>query len=622
MTKKQKKALRRIIAAALCMVAIWLAGKLLPDLNTWLNFAYLIPYLIVGYDVLAEAVEGIRNGDVFDENFLMAVATVGAIALGEFQEGVAVMFFYQVGELFQSYAVGRSRKSIADLMDIKPETANLVLEDGSVSEEDPEDVPEGSLILVRPGEKVPIDGVVEEGESVLDTAALTGESRPVSVKTGDSVFSGSVNASGVLKVRTTKCYEDSTVARILELVENSSMKKARTEAFITRFARYYTPAVCCCAAALALIPSLVTGDWRTWVFRALTFLVISCPCALVISIPLSFFGGIGGASRSGILVKGGNDLEALSKLECLLLDKTGTVTEGNFRIIETVSEGETDPKAILSLAALAESYSTHPIAQLIREGAGEHAGGKLGTVKEIAGQGVVAEIDGKTVAVGNEKLMRSVKAEFRPLDGIGTKVYVERDGQYLGCIRIADEVKAGSRQAIRELEELGIRSVLLSGDSKSAVLEVAEAVGIRNAHGELLPEDKVTHLEKMLSEKQSENSMIGFVGDGINDAPVLMRSDVGIAMGALGSDAAIEAADVVLMDDNLRKLPLAVRISQKCMRIVWENIIFSLFVKALCLLFAALGYANMWWAVFADVGVMVIAVLNATRMLRPIKLEE
>ena len=622
MTKKQKKALTRIIAAALCMVAIWLAGKLLPDLNTWLNFAYLIPYLIVGYDVLAEAVEGIRNGDVFDENFLMAVATVGAIALGEFQEGVAVMFFYQVGELFQSYAVGRSRKSIADLMDIKPETANLVLEDGSVSEEDPEDVPEGSLILVRPGEKVPIDGVVEEGESVLDTAALTGESKPVSVKTGDSVFSGSVNASGVLKVRTTKCYEDSTVARILELVENSSMKKARTEAFITRFARYYTPAVCCCAAALALIPSLVTGDWRTWVFRALTFLVISCPCALVISIPLSFFGGIGGASRSGILVKGGNDLEALSKLECLLLDKTGTVTEGNFRIIETVSEGETDPKAILSLAALAESYSTHPIAQLIREGAGEHAGGKLGTVKEIAGQGVVAEIDGKTVAVGNEKLMRSVKAEFRPLDGIGTKVYVERDGQYLGCIRIADEVKAGSRQAIRELEELGIRSVLLSGDSKSAVLEVAEAVGIRNAHGELLPEDKVTHLEKMLSEKQSENSMIGFVGDGINDAPVLMRSDVGIAMGALGSDAAIEAADVVLMDDNLRKLPLAVRISQKCMRIVWENIIFSLFVKALCLLFAALGYANMWWAVFADVGVMVIAVLNATRMLRPIKLEE
>ena len=622
MTKKQKKALTRIIAAALCMVAIWLAGKLLPDLSSWLNFAYLIPYLIVGYDVLAEAVEGIRNGDVFDENFLMAVATVGAIALGEFQEGVAVMFFYQVGELFQSYAVGRSRKSIADLMDIKPETANLVLEDGSVSEEDPEDVPEGSLILVRPGEKVPIDGVVEEGESVLDTAALTGESRPVSVKTGDSVFSGSVNASGVLKVRTTKCYEDSTVARILELVENSSMKKARTEAFITRFARYYTPAVCCCAAALALIPSLVTGDWRTWVFRALTFLVISCPCALVISIPLSFFGGIGGASRSGILVKGGNDLEALSKLECLLLDKTGTVTEGNFRIIETVSEGETDPKAILSLAALAESYSTHPIAQLIREGAGEHAGGKLGTVKEIAGQGVVAEIDGKTVAVGNEKLMRSVKAEFRPLDGIGTKVYVERDGQYLGCIRIADEVKAGSRQAIRELEELGIRSVLLSGDSKSAVLEVAEAVGIRNAHGELLPEDKVTHLEKMLSEKQSENSMIGFVGDGINDAPVLMRSDVGIAMGALGSDAAIEAADVVLMDDNLRKLPLAVRISQKCMRIVWENIIFSLFVKALCLLFAALGYANMWWAVFADVGVMVIAVLNATRMLRPIKLEE
>ncbi len=622
MTKKQKKALTRIIAAALCMVAIWLAGKLLPNLSTWLNFAYLIPYLIVGYDVLAEAVEGIRNGDVFDENFLMAVATVGAIALGEFQEGVAVMFFYQVGELFQSYAVGRSRKSIADLMDIKPETANLVLEDGSVSEEDPEDVPEGSLILVRPGEKVPIDGVVEEGESVLDTAALTGESKPVRVKTGDSVFSGSVNASGVLKVRTTKCYEDSTVARILELVENSSMKKARTEAFITRFARYYTPAVCCCAAALALIPSLVTGDWRTWVFRALTFLVISCPCALVISIPLSFFGGIGGASRSGILVKGGNDLEALSKLECLLLDKTGTVTEGNFRIIETVSEGETDPKAILSLAALAESYSTHPIAQLIREGAGEHTGGKLGTVKEIAGQGVVAEIDGKTVAVGNEKLMRSVKAEFRPLDGIGTKVYVERDGQYLGCIRIADEVKAGSRQAIRELEELGIRSVLLSGDSKSSVLEVAEAVGIRNAHGELLPEDKVTHLEKMLSEKQSENSMIGFVGDGINDAPVLMRSDVGIAMGALGSDAAIEAADVVLMDDNLRKLPLAVRISQKCMRIVWENIIFSLFVKALCLLFAALGYANMWWAVFADVGVMVIAVLNATRMLRPIKLEE
>ena len=497
-------------------------------------------------------------------------------------------------------------------MDIRPDTANLIHSDGTVTEEEPDDIPVGSLILVRPGDRIPVDGVVEEGESILDTSALTGESRPFRIRAGDEVISGSVNTSGVLKVKVTKCFEDSTVTRILE---------ARTEAFITRFARYYTPVVCYCALALAVIPSLITGEWKVWVFRALTFLVISCPCALVISIPLSFFGGIGGASRSGILVKGGNDLESLSNLKHLFLDKTGTITEGKFRIVDVLPEDQFPAEKLMDLAALAESYSTHPIAEILRAEASGKDCGCLGEVKEIAGHGVLAEIDGEEVAVGNEKLMRSLGIEVPPLDGLGTKIYVARQKKYLGGIRISDEIKPESKKAIEELSNLGIRTILLSGDSVSSVKEVADAIGIEGSYAELLPEDKVSHVERQIGQNDGSSSTVGFVGDGINDAPVLMRSDVGIAMGALGSDAAIEAADVVLMDDNLRKLPLAVRISQKCMRIVKENIVFSLLIKLLCLIFAAVGYANMWWAVFADVGVVVIAVLNATRMLRPMKIE-
>ncbi len=621
MTKKQRKALYQILFAAFFMVVIWSAIRIAGLKEAYWNYFYLIPYFIVGSGVLKNAFEGIRNGEVFDENFLMAVATIGAILLGECQEGVAVMFFYQVGELFQSYAVGKSRKSISDLMDIRPDTANLIHSDGTVTEEEPDDIPVGSLILVRPGDRIPVDGVVEEGESILDTSALTGESRPFRIRAGDEVISGSVNTSGVLKVKVTKCFEDSTVTRILELVENSSLKKARTEAFITRFARYYTPVVCYCALALAVIPSLITGEWKVWVFRALTFLVISCPCALVISIPLSFFGGIGGASRSGILVKGGNDLESLSNLKHLFLDKTGTITEGKFRIVDVLPEDQFPAEKLMDLAALAESYSTHPIAEILRAEASGKDCGCLGEVKEIAGHGVLAEIDGEEVAVGNEKLMRSLGIEVPPLDGLGTKIYVARQKKYLGGIRISDEIKPESKKAIEELSNLGIRTILLSGDSVSSVKEVADAIGIEGSYAELLPEDKVSHVERQIGQNDGSSSTVGFVGDGINDAPVLMRSDVGIAMGALGSDAAIEAADVVLMDDNLRKLPLAVRISQKCMRIVKENIVFSLLIKLLCLIFAAVGYANMWWAVFADVGVMVIAVLNATRMLRPMKIE-
>ncbi|MBQ8994975.1 MAG: cadmium-translocating P-type ATPase [Oscillospiraceae bacterium] len=621
MTKKQKKALNRIIVSAVCFLIVALLKHLFPEFEGWISFLFLIPYFIVGLEVLEDAWKGIKNGSVFDENFLMAVATIGAVLLGEFQEGVAVMFFYQVGELFQSYAVGKSRQSISDLMDICPEFANVLDEDGNIHEEDPEDVPVGALIIVRPGERIPMDGIVIEGDSNVDTSALTGESKPLHVKLGSEDISGCVNESAAIKIKTTKLYEDSTVARILELVENSSMKKAKVESFITRFSRYYTPAVCYGALFLAIIPSLITSDWKTWILRALTFLVISCPCALVISIPLSFFGGIGGASRSGILVKGGNDLEALSQMSKIVFDKTGTLTEGRFQIVEAVpSEGNSE-EHLLWVAALAESYSTHPIGEILRKGYENESRDILHNVQEIAGHGIRAEINGSPVSVGNLKLMRSDGILIEPVDGIGTVVYVTENKNYLGYIRIADAVRTDTYKAIEELKELQVETVVLSGDDSNTVRQVAEGLGIPSYYGELLPVDKVQHVEKLLSEKLSENEKIAFAGDGINDAPVLMRSDIGIAMGAMGSDAAIEAADVVLMDDNLRKIPLAIRISKKCMRIVKENIAFSLLVKALCLVFAAVGYANMWWAVFSDVGVMIIAVINATRMLKPLKIE-
>ena len=622
MTNKQKKALRKIIISAVSFVIILILKLILPFYSDYISFLFLIPYLIVGLEVLEDAWKGIRNGEVFDENFLMSVATIGAILLGDFQEGVAVMFFYQVGELFQSYAVGKSRQSISDLMDISPEYANFVAEDGTVTEEDPDDVPVGSLILVRPGERIPMDGVVVDGSSSIDTSALTGESMPVHVKPGSDVISGCVNETAVLKIKTTKLYEDSTVARILELVENSSMKKAKVESFITRFSKYYTPAVCYSALALGVIPSLITGDWKTWVFRALTFLVISCPCALVISIPLSFFGGIGGASRSGILVKGGNDLESLSKIQKIVFDKTGTLTEGKFKVVDVVPVSGIDPDHILKTAALAESYTTHPIGEILRKGFEDVARDNVKDVEEIAGKGIIANIDDKRVAVGNKKLLDSIGVEAGQCNDAGTVIYVSEDDKYIGYIRIADALKEDSARAVKELHDCGIETLLLSGDNEKTVRAVAEELNITAFHAELLPEGKVKHMEELMADNESERGTIGFVGDGINDAPVLMRSDVGIAMGAMGSDAAIEAADVVLMDDNLRKLPLAVRISKKCMRIVVENIVFSLAVKFICLILAALGYANMWWAVFSDVGVMIIAVINATRMLKPMKLEQ
>lgn len=620
MTKKQEKALKKIIISAIVFLAVMIARLSFPTWENYIELLLLIPYFIVGIDVLKAAWKGLCNREVFDENFLMAVATIGANLLGEYQEGYAVMFFYQIGELFQSYAVGKSRKSIAELMAISPDYANVLDENGEISQEDPDDVEVGSLIVVRPGEKVPIDGVVEEGESSLDTAALTGESKPVRAVPGSQVISGCLNKSAVLKIRTSKKYEDSTVARILEMVENSSLKKARAESFITRFSRYYTPVVCYGALFLAVVPSLITGDWKTWVYRALTFLVISCPCALVISIPLSFFGGIGGASRSGILVKGGNDLENLSALKAVVFDKTGTLTEGHFSITDVVAAQGVSDEYLLETAALAESYTTHPIGEAIRKGwkAGDHDSVK--EVKEIPGHGIQAMINGKRILVGNEKLLKESGISVPTQQKRGTVIYVGEDEEYLGCIFIGDTIKDEAADAVLDLSRIGVDTVLLSGDNQDSVEEVAESLGIRSYYAELLPDDKVRHLERMLSENKGRGN-IGFAGDGINDAPVLMRSDVGIAMGAMGSDAAIEAADVVLMDDNLRKIPLAIRISRKCMRIVKENIVFALLVKLLCLIFAAVGYANMWWAVFSDVGVMIIAVLNATRMLKPMKIE-
>lgn len=615
MTKKQKKTLRRILLAVVLSLCVFLAATFL-ELPWFLQLAlWLVPYLVIGHDVLKKAVLGIKNGEVFDENFLMAIATVGAMACGEYGEGVAVMLFYQVGELFQSYAVGKSRRSIAALMDIRPDSANLENSDGSLSAVDPEEVAVGSVIVVRPGEKVPIDGRVLSGESSLNTAALTGESRPRTVRPGEEVISGCVNGDGLLRIETTKPYGESTVAKILELVENSSLKKAKVENFITKFARYYTPAVCFAALALAVLPPLVLGGgWVTWLLRALTFLVISCPCAVVISIPLTFFGGIGGASRCGILVKGGNYLEALAHTGVAVFDKTGTLTKGVFAVTQLSPAPGVAEDDLLHTAALAESYSSHPISKSLREAAPD-ASGEVCDVQEIAGHGVKALVNGRTVLAGNAKLMEQSGVEFTPEEGAGTVVYVARDGEFLGAVLISDEEKPTARKAIAALKAQGVRTVMLTGDAPAVAEKVAEGLGLDEVHAGLLPADKVQWVETLLNSKPAGKNLT-FVGDGINDAPVLMRADVGIAMGALGSDAAIEAADVVLMDDDPAKLVTAMGIARKCMAIAYENIVFALVVKALFLLLGALGIANMWWAVFADVGVMVLAVLNATRMLQ------
>ena len=615
MTKKQKKTLRRILLAVVLSLCVFLAATFL-ELPWFLQLAlWLVPYLVIGHDVLKKAVLGIKNGEVFDENFLMAIATVGAMACGEYGEGVAVMLFYQVGELFQSYAVGKSRRSIAALMDIRPDSANLENSDGSLSAVDPEEVAVGSVIVVRPGEKVPIDGRVLSGESSLNTAALTGESRPRTVRPGEEVISGCVNGDGLLRIETTKPYGESTVAKILELVENSSLKKAKVENFITKFARYYTPAVCFAALALAVLPPLVLGGgWVTWLLRALTFLVISCPCAVVISIPLTFFGGIGGASRCGILVKGGNYLEALAHTGVAVFDKTGTLTKGVFAVTRLSPAPGVAEDDLLHTAALAESYSSHPISKSLREAAPD-ASGEVCDVQEIAGHGVKALVNGRTVLAGNAKLMEQSGVEFTPEEGAGTVVYVARDGEFLGAVLISDEEKPTARKAIAALKAQGVRTVMLTGDAPAVAEKVAEGLGLDEVHAGLLPADKVEWVETLLNSKPAGKNLT-FVGDGINDAPVLMRADVGIAMGALGSDAAIEAADVVLMDDDPAKLVTAMGIARKCMAIAYENIVFALVVKALFLLLGALGIANMWWAVFADVGVMVLAVLNATRLLQ------
>ena len=615
MTKKQKRMLYRILGAAVLFLALKLLDPAWP-----LSLLWLAPYLLAGYDILLGAVHGIRSRDPFDENFLMAVATVGAVALGNFQEAVAVMVFYQTGELFQSYAVGKSRRSIAALMDIRPDSATLETPEGEQAVP-PDEVAPGSVILVRPGERVPLDGVVLEGASSLDTASLTGESLPREVGAGCEVLSGCVNLTGLLRVRTTKPFGESTVSRILDLVENSAMKKSRSEAFITRFARVYTPTVCLAALALALVPplgSLALGSaprWGVWIYRALSFLVISCPCALVISIPLSFFGGIGGASAKGILVKGGTDLEALSKAGTVVFDKTGTLTRGVFQVSQIRPETGVQASRLLELAALAESYSNHPISRSLRESwGGDPAGHAVEEVREIPGRGVSARVDGLSVSAGNGKLMAGLGLDAGAAEG--TAVHVAAEGAYLGCILLADLPKDGAKEALEGLKRQGVsRTVMLTGDSEQAAAPVARALGLDGFFAGLLPQDKVERVEQLLESKPGGTTLC-FVGDGVNDAPVLSRADVGVAMGAMGSDAAIEAADVVLMDDDPRKLPLAMAIAKKTVGIVRQNIVFALAVKAACLVLTALGRTNMWWAIFADVGVMVLAVLNATRALR------
>ena len=622
MSKKQKKVLVRVIVALVLLAGVILLDKL-ALLPQWAMIVlYLVPYFVIGYDILWKALKGIKNRQVFDENFLMAVATVGALCLQDFKEGVAVMLFYQIGELFQSVAVGKSRKNIAALMDIRPDYANLMV-DGKLEQVDPDDVEVGTEIVVDPGEKVPIDGVIVEGNTTLNTGALTGESVPRDAKTGDDVISGCINMSGRITVRTTKPFGESTVSKILDLVENSAMKKSKSENFITKFARYYTPAVCYSALALAVLPPLIRllaghpAMWAEWITRALTFLVISCPCALVISIPLSFFGGIGCASKNGILVKGSNYLEALADTKYIVCDKTGTLTKGVFQVTGVYPAPGVDKKVLLGLAAYAESGSHHPISQSLKDAYGQPLQGeRVSAIQEIAGHGVQALVDGHPVAVGNAKLMEKIGAALPDARTDGTTVYVAADGKYIGCIVISDVVKPTAKAAMAALKENGVKmTVMLTGDAKAAADRVAAEIGMDRVESELLPGDKVAQVEKLLAEKGPKENL-AFVGDGINDAPVLSRADVGIAMGALGSDAAIEAADVVLMDDDPSKIALAMKISRHTLQIVWQNIVFALAVKAVCLVLGALGIAGMWLAIFADVGVMVLAVLNATRALK------
>ena len=616
MTKKQKKVLARIFMALILMVLI----EIIPVSGMIKGVLYLIPYLTIGYDILKKAVKGILNRQVFDENFLMAVATVGAVLLGDYMEAVAVMLFYQIGELFQSYAVGKSRRNISELMDIRPDYANIE-ENGELKQVDPDEVLVGSIIVVKPGEKIPIDGVITEGETTLNTSALTGESVPRTAEPGNEVISGCINNTGVIKIRTTKAFGESTVSKILDLVENASSKKSKSENFISKFARIYTPAVCYSALALAIIPPIVSiiigisPNWGQWVYRALTFLVISCPCALVISIPLSFFAGIGGASKNGILIKGSNYLETLAQTKTVVFDKTGTMTEGVFEVIG-VHHNKKEKELILETAALAESYSSHPISRSIIKAYGKELDkSRVSDIKEISGNGVTAVVDGSKVAVGNSKLMKSLGIEYADCHSTGTIVHVAIDGEYEGHILISDRIKKTAAEAIEELHQNGVtKTIMLTGDMKSVADSVAKELKISEVYSELLPADKVSKVEELLEQK-GEKDKLAFVGDGINDAPVLSRADIGIAMGALGSDAAIEAADIVLMDDDPVKISLAIRISRKCIRIVYENIYFAIGIKLICLVLGALGIANMWAAIFADVGVMVIAVLNAIRAL-------
>lgn len=621
MTKKQKKVLYRIIIAAVLMIVL----GFLPVQGLLRFLLYLVPYLIIGHDILKKAYKGILNKQVFDENFLMATATVGAMIIGvtgdgDYTEAIAVMLFYQIGELFQSYAVGKSRKNISELMDIRPDYANIEM-DGSIQQVDPDEVAVGSVILVQPGEKVPIDGVIIEGNSTLNTSALTGESVPRDVKLGDEIFSGCINMTGVLRVQTTKEFGESTVSKILDLVENASSRKARSENFISKFAKYYTPIVCYSALALAIVPPVVSiflqmaPNWGDWLYRALSFLVTSCPCALVISIPLSFFGGIGGASKDGILIKGSNYIETLASAKYMVFDKTGTVTQGVFEVTK-VTPNQISEEELLEYAALAENYSTHPISKSLKNAYGKQLDvSVVSDVQEISGNGVIANVKGKNVAVGNTKLMNRLNVPYAKADSIGTLVYVAVDGAFAGSIVISDKIKPSAKTAMEELKKAGIKKlVMLTGDAKNVAEHVAAELGIDEVHSELLPADKVAKVEAMLAEKGEKEKLV-FVGDGVNDAPVLSRADVGIAMGAIGSDAAIEAADIVLMDDDPAKIAKAIKHSKKCMRIVYQNIYFAIGVKVLCLLFVAVGLANMWLAIFADVGVMVIAVINATRTL-------
>ncbi|WP_418373427.1 heavy metal translocating P-type ATPase [Agathobacter sp.] len=622
MNKKQKKMLVRIIIAAALMIIL----HFVPVKGVIRFLLYLIPYFVIGYDILRKAFKGIMNHQVFDENFLMAVATVGAIIValsenGDYTEAIAVMLFYQIGELFQSYAVGKSRRNISELMDIRPDYANVEV-DGKLEQADPDEVEIGSVIVVKPGEKVPIDGIIIDGSSTLNTSALTGESVPRDAKCGDEIISGCINLSGVLKIRTTKEFGESTVSKILDLVENSSSKKSKSENFISKFAKYYTPAVCYSALALAILPPVVrmlfmsaSPEWATWIYRALTFLVISCPCALVISIPLSFFAGIGGASREGVLVKGSNYLETLSQTKYVVFDKTGTMTEGVFEVTG-VYENTMDKEKVLEYAALAESFSSHPISKSLKKAYGREIDQtRVSDVEEISGHGIIAKVDGIDVAAGNYKLMKKLRLSYADSDKVGTIVHVAVNGKYEGYILISDRIKATAKEAIHALKKAGIeRTIMLTGDSKTVADSVAKELGIDEVYSELLPSDKVAKVEELLA-KKSRKSKLAFVGDGINDAPVLSRADIGIAMGAMGSDAAIEAADIVLMDDDPVKISKAIKISRKCLRIVYENTYFAIGIKLICLLLGAVGIANMWLAIFADVGVMVIAVLNAIRAL-------